>query len=145
MGLLIRVVYLSEVNIASGDLLPQLRAIHDVSTHHNREADISGVLLFSHRFFVQLLEGPRLRVTETLGRILADHRHDNIRLCLAREVHARMFRSWSMRLVNGDPNFRLNDTQRTFDPSLATADEIMEMIERGCMPDGQGRTLVAAG
>ena len=93
MGLLIRVVYLSEVNIASGDLLPQLRAIHDVSTHHNREADISGVLLFSHRFFVQLLEGPRLRVTETLGRILADHRHDNIRLCLAREVHAPLLRT----------------------------------------------------
>ena len=132
MGLLIRAVYLSEVNIAGSELLPQIRAIHEVATRRNGEAGITGVLLFSDRFFLQMLEGPRLRVTETLGRIFADHRHDNIRLCRAEEVHSRMFPNWSMRLVDRDPNFRLNDRQQVFDPSMASADEIVAMIVRGC-------------
>lgn len=132
MGLLVRAVYLSEVNIAASELLTQIRAIHETATRRNREAGLSGVLLFSDRFFLQLLEGPRLSLTETLGRILADHRHDNIRLCSAQEVHTRMFPSWSMRLVNGNPHFRLHKDQRTFDPSCASADEILELIVRGC-------------
>lgn len=134
MGLLIRAVYLSEVNIAGKALLPQIRAIHEVATRRNGEAGITGVLVFSDRFFLQLLEGPRLRVTETLGRILADQRHDNIRLCLAEEVSRRMFPNWAMRLVDRDPNFRLNERQQVFDPSTASADEILAMIVRGCAP-----------
>lgn len=136
MGLLIRAVYLSEVNIAGSELLPEIRAIHAVATTRNGEAGITGVLLFSDRFFLQLLEGPRLRVTETLGRIFADHRHNNIRLCRAEEVSSRMFPNWSMRLVNRDPNFRLSDSQQVFDPSIASADEIMAMIVRACAPGG---------
>ncbi len=131
MGLLIRAVYLSEVNIASGDLLPQLRLIHDVATRRNASKNITGALLFSDRFFVQVLEGARLGVTETLGRILCDPRHDNIRLSLVQEVSSRMFPLWSMRLVNGDPVFRVMYEHKTFDPTLATATELLDMVVRG--------------
>jgi hypothetical protein len=140
MGLLIHAVYLSEVNIASGDLLRQVRAIHEVALRRNGATDVSGALLFSDRFFVQVLEGPRMAVTETLGRILADPRHDNIRLSLVQEVTSRMFGNWSMRLVNGASAFRVMGDQRTFDPSLATASELLDMLVRGCLADAGNET-----
>lgn len=132
MDRLIRALYLSEVNIAANELLAQIRAIHKASVRRNGEAGITGVLLFTDRFFLQLLEGPRVRVTETLGRILVDHRHDTIRLCSVHEADTRVFPSWSMRLVHADPNFRLSKDQRVFDPSLASADEVLDLIVRGC-------------
>ena len=139
MGQLIRAVYISELDIPSNRILDEIRKIHEIAVSRNSSNNISGVLLFTDRFFLQLLEGPRLAVTECLGRILNDDRHDRIRLSSVEEVSARMFGEWNMRLVSGDPVFRLNPHQRTFDPSEATADDLLRMIIAGCKID-QSRT-----
>jgi Sensors of blue-light using FAD len=138
VGYLIRAIYLSEVNIISNNILDEIRKIHSVANERNKKANISGVLLFSDRFFLQLLEGPRLAVTECLGRILNDDRHDRIRLCSVEEISARLFGEWSMRLVSGVPVFRLKQDQRTFDPSEASADDLLRMIIDGCTNDQRG-------
>lgn len=48
---------------------------------HNPAQKITGVLIHSDGYFIQLLEGPSEKVVkQTLARIIADERHSNLRV-----------------------------------------------------------------
>ena len=83
---------------ATGSLpaLEQLRAILDHSRAYNAAQHITGVLLSSEGYFVQLLEGPEAAVRTLYASIKQDPRHRRVRLVREQAVARRSFPHWHM-------------------------------------------------
>ncbi|WP_198378191.1 BLUF domain-containing protein [Neoroseomonas rubea] len=64
---------------------------------NNARKSITGALVCRADLFLQILEGPRLAVTETFGRILRDDRHIEVALLHCADTSDRLFPSWTMR------------------------------------------------
>jgi hypothetical protein len=64
---------------------------------NNGRDGLTGALICRHDIFLQLLEGPRDRVTATFGRILRDDRHIEVALLWCGDAEARLFPDWTMR------------------------------------------------
>jgi hypothetical protein len=92
-----KLYFLIYVSIASDDLGPEtLLEILRVSRDNNTRHDITGLLLYKERRFMQLLEGPETAVCATYGRIARDPRHRDATLLLEGETAERDFADWSM-------------------------------------------------
>jgi hypothetical protein len=91
---LVSLVY---VSFATADLTDaDLKAILDSSRRHNAANQITGMLLYRDRFFVQALEGEKTAVEATYQRIKHDPRHERILLVYKNETDRLHFGSWSM-------------------------------------------------
>lgn len=66
---------------------------------HNEKSNVTGLLVFSHEYFLQCLEGSRTAVNETYWRILNDKRHKNVVLMRFSEIAERNFSDWSMAYI----------------------------------------------
>lgn len=76
-----------------------VQAILDVSRKGNQAADVTGMLLYDRRGFLQCLEGEREQVTATFARIVADPRHDQVALIAVHDIENRDFPDWTMGYV----------------------------------------------
>jgi hypothetical protein len=74
----------------------QITAILNRSRDRNRQAGISGALMFNGAAFAQLLEGPLPAVEDLFEDIQCDDRHENIILLRNAPVDVRIFSDWSM-------------------------------------------------
>lgn len=81
----------------------QLRRIGETSAANNARDGITGVLIYVHGLFFQIIEGEDTVIDRLYTRIRRDPRHHDI-VCLKAEVNRneRMFPDWSMRLINLD-------------------------------------------
>ena len=68
----------------------------------NETQDITGMLLYKDRRFIQLLEGHEESVLETFERIRRDDRHQDVELLWLRYAQYRDFPDWTMGFQNGD-------------------------------------------
>jgi hypothetical protein len=92
--MLIQLIYTSK---ATGELSDgQLAAILKVSVGNNQLHGITGLLLYSHGTFMQLLEGEASDVDATFERIKADPNHHSIEAHLRTPIKAREFGQWYM-------------------------------------------------
>lgn len=74
-------------------------ALDEVLAHaraRNTADGLTGLLVHRNGRFMQLLEGPYEQVLSTYQRILADERHDEVRLLAEETIHTRRFPEWSM-------------------------------------------------
>jgi hypothetical protein len=74
-----------------------LENILAIARHRNAQDDITGALICRHDLFMQILEGPRAKVTAAFGRILRDDRHVEVSLLWCGDAAARLFSDWTMR------------------------------------------------
>lgn len=111
----------------------QSRAIHSPSSRElqallkqaqarNRQAGVTGMLLFNGTYFFQWLEGPKERLAEIWGSICKDRRHDEITVLNQESARHRLFSDWDMRLVSPDETFepvcRQSTSRRPLPPGL---------------------------
>lgn len=89
-----QVVYLSRATRRLDQ--DQLLDIHRQAMGANAEVDVTGLLLFDGRRFIQALEGPQAAVEAVMTRIANDPRHDSIDYLARREITDRQFGTWSM-------------------------------------------------
>lgn len=89
-----RIIYASQA--ADGFSPEELVALLEKSRANNGRDGLSGMLLYSSRSFLQMLEGQPAALAETYARILADPRHTRLRLLMDQEVAAPMFPDWTM-------------------------------------------------
>jgi hypothetical protein len=71
----------------------------DIISHariSNREKGITGILLSSREYFLQVMEGRVAVLSQTIEKIFNDPRHSDIRLVLFHQVPHRLFEKWSM-------------------------------------------------
>lgn len=98
--MLMRLIYASE---ASQALPPgELEALLATARRGNARRALTGLLVFDHRAFLQVLEGEASRVSEVFCRIAADPRHQRVLIIEARAVAERLFGSWSMGFAAAD-------------------------------------------
>lgn len=91
---LVQLFYVSRARVTVDN--EAVKAILAASRRNNYRDDITGCLLFSGRFFAQVLEG-RADVTERkLELIGLDSRHTDFRLLLERQVLVRAYPDWTM-------------------------------------------------
>ena len=69
---------------------------------NNERLDITGLLVYHNREFIQILEGQEERVAELFDKISLDGRHTSVRVCWQNEIEQRNFLNWSMAFVHTD-------------------------------------------
>lgn len=94
---LYRLIYVSKVKEGLGK--DDLDAILNKALDNNKELDITGMLIFNHKYFFQVLEGARNHVNQTYNKIVQDERHYDCEILSAKKVNSRIFTRWEMRLM----------------------------------------------
>ncbi|MGB7404243.1 MAG: BLUF domain-containing protein [Pacificimonas sp.] len=100
--------------------------IYRTAERLNVADEITGVLLFNGREFVQLIEGDTTAVRQTMSRIARDRRHGDVDILLDRPISTRRFPNWSMayrdlRVNKEDPFVRAVQTKVATAPPAARA------------------------
>ncbi len=86
----------------TGDLASikhQVNELLSVSQRNNNSKEITGALLYSGGYFIQVLEGAQLNVEEVFESIMCDVRHTDVTVLSSEYVSSRSFANWSMALV----------------------------------------------
>lgn len=89
-----RLIYFSQYAQLDGPV--GLDQILEESWKNNRQNEITGLIISKGAFLIQLLEGKRQPITQTLQRIFNDNRHEKIVLVDMSQIESRLFQDWSM-------------------------------------------------
>ena len=128
--MLTRLIYASEATEplhAAGieDILRTARA-------KNRLKDITGLLMFDHRYFLQVLEGDRQRLSDLYGSLARDTRHQHLLLMQCVPIDERQFADWSMGFAPSDSarqRLLLRHTASSqFEPQRLTASTALALL-----------------
>lgn len=98
--MLFRLIYASEV--ATPLTAGSVQQIVESARASNQRRQITGVLAFDSRSFLQVLEGDRGTVSEVFIRIAKDSRHRHVQLLESVAVDERLFATWSMGFAAAD-------------------------------------------
>lgn len=94
---MIELIYSSHM---SHDLeLPGIYRLLGISQANNSLANISGLLLFNTRYFLQVLEGEENAVDALFAKIRTDPRHSQVKLMSRQSIQTRHWAQWSMALM----------------------------------------------
>lgn len=96
--MLVRLLYASHATQSIDDKF--LEEILSASKKHNSDAGITGILCYTGKTFVQVLEGGRSEVSRLYNRIVADNRHKGCEILLFENITERRFSNWTMGQVN---------------------------------------------
>lgn len=126
-----RLTYISRLSLLLTE--KEIENIGSVSAYNNSKFDITGLLVYFHGLFFQIIEGDNEAVELLYEKIKQDCRHTDI-LCLKSEndIQERLFPDWSMKTVNLD-----NTTDELLRPIkilLQTLAESHTIIERYTQP-----------
>ncbi len=89
-----QVVFVSHV--APSVLAADAEAIAARASERNADSGLTGFLLYSPRFFLQVLEGDESLVDETMSQIEKDSRHRDVRILGEASIYIPHFASWSL-------------------------------------------------
>ena len=100
-------VYLSRATQAMSH--DDLTTLIEGCVDHNRQNDLTGLLMYKgplssegDAYFLQLLEGPSIRLEQLKTKIKSDARHTDFIVLEEGEVESRIFPDWSMGLRHVD-------------------------------------------
>jgi hypothetical protein len=128
---LVRLIYASRLTsgVGANDIQDVLR----VSRENNEQSGITGVLCYDPAFFLQCLEGERMKVNELYADILGDPRHRDVIILEFSDIDRRMFSSWSMAYVRLDemtkPILLKYGPTATFDPYTMSGRQCVAFIQ----------------
>ena len=94
---LVRMIYVSRpVKEPSSDVL---EPILGTATIENARHDLTGLLVFDDKHYLQVLEGGRTAVSHLLGNLYKDPRHTDLVVLEFDYIHQRQFPQWTMQFV----------------------------------------------
>jgi hypothetical protein len=102
------IIYTSQSKIADDSIDKELGNIIATAKEFNSKKDITGVLFYENRHFLQVLEGPENEVTSLLETICKDARHKSITILVDIQIKRRTFPSWSMGKINLEKSHLFN-------------------------------------
>ncbi|WP_415905490.1 BLUF domain-containing protein [Neptuniibacter sp. QD48_55] len=127
---LTRLVYTSTI---ADNFSPQdIEAIIEIARKNNRKHNVTGMLCFNRKYFLQCLEGSRTQVNKIYYNILNDPRHSNIIMLDYKEISTREFCEWSMGYVpesslTAPINLKFSGTPE-FDPYKMSGESAFQML-----------------
>lgn len=121
-----RLMYRSRNRIPETDRKIELGTLFSAARRNNKGAGLTGALLLTGDWFVQVLEGDEPTVRALFDTISKDPRHDSVTLLDTGEAVDRVFARWSMAKVaeDGEPDI----------PLIAHEDGIAPAASRGTTP-----------
>lgn len=131
MNNIFHLVYISE---AVADIsYTDIRDILEVARKHNRQEDVTGLLIFRDGYFVQLIEGEESSVRKVLGRILLDDRNYSLRILSETTSNQRLFDKNPLAFYDGDISSNsTEDLSSLFDVCMANnmnqADQVIPLL-----------------
>jgi Sensors of blue-light using FAD len=104
-----RLMYRSRNRIPDPDRKIELGTLFSTARRNNKKAGVTGALLLTGDWFVQVLEGDEPTVRTLYEAIAKDPRHDSVTLLDTVEAGDRVFGRWSMAKVaeDGEPDIPL--------------------------------------
>ncbi len=124
-----RLIYAS---VPRADLkLQDLKAILATSIENNTRDQLTGALFFSEDYFLQILEGARVPLSDTFSRILKDDRHAQVCLMEFVPCSERQFSSWAMRNLPYDKEMLMKAAgKQSFKPLGWTANQCYSFLTK---------------
>ncbi|MDT8310042.1 MAG: BLUF domain-containing protein [Methylophaga sp.] len=98
MDSILRLLYTSQARIDLTEA--EVLDILSQSREYNQKSRITGILCYSKRDFIQVLEGPEKNVLSLYTKIIEDPRHQRCKLVSIDLTDKRIFESWSMGYIN---------------------------------------------
>jgi hypothetical protein len=89
-------MYRSRSRLSPGDRSAELADLFARARSNNQRRDITGALLVSQEWFVQVLEGDESAVRSLFATIETDPRHEDVELLSTEPAAPRVFARWSM-------------------------------------------------
>jgi hypothetical protein len=80
---------------------PEMRALAAQCARNNRTLGVTGALYFDGRQFVQVIEGLGDAIDALWARLLADPRHNDLRILARAPLQSRRFPTWRMKMIDG--------------------------------------------
>ena len=138
--MLTRLIYASE---AAENLDPgKVQALLEHARRSNRPHDITGMLIFDRRYFLQVLEGDRQLLSDLYGRFVKDNRHRRLLILGVEATPQRLFSDWSMGFAAADESRRglylRHGSSGLFEPHSLSAEGALAVLQdfaRATSPD----------
>lgn len=128
--MLTRLIYASEATERFGP--DDLEALLAVARAANARRNITGMLAFDRRAFLQVLEGRREQVSEVFCRIAGDPRHQRIVILDTQPIDERLFPHWTMGFAAADAQgrelFQRFGGSDQFEPHTMTAASALGLL-----------------
>ena len=128
--MLIRLIYASTATEGVG--LGEFKFILQQSQANNHQRDLTGVLAFNSKIFLQGLEGSREQVNELYARLLHDKRHHTVAILDYAEIDEREWPQWSMGFAAPSADnralFMKYSSQSVFNPYIMGSSAIRKML-----------------
>ena len=126
---LVQLLYFSR---ASREMsLADLKSVLESARKNNTNLDVSGMLCYDRRYFLQALEGERDVVNELYLDIADDPRHDEVTIISYRNVDTLSFEQWKMGYASSSAEFNklLNDMgQQEFLPDEMSEEQAFHFL-----------------
>jgi hypothetical protein len=124
---LVRLVYVSTV-LADLDL----NELSKLAQTNNLKHNLSGLLAFDRKYFIQVVEGGRTAVSGLLANLFSDPRHKDVVILEFDYVDKRDFGQWSMQFVPLDTSMKQtifkHSVGKTFDPYGFTKNSALSFL-----------------
>ena len=128
--MLIRLTYASTAT--DGVDLSEFKRILQQAQTNNQRRDLTGMLAFNSKIFLQALEGSREQVNELYAKLMRDPRHNSLTVLGYKEIEERHWSSWSMGFAapNSDNRalFLKYSQQSIFNPYSMKAEATEKML-----------------
>jgi hypothetical protein len=128
--MLIRLIYVSTAQ--DGVDLNEFKRILQQAQANNDRRDLTGMLAFNSKIFLQALEGDRDQVNDLYNRITRDPRHRAVTILSCKEIQERHWFNWSMGFAapNADNRalFLKYSQKRAFNPYAMGCDAAEKML-----------------
>jgi Sensors of blue-light using FAD len=128
--MLIRLIYVSTAQDKVN--LEEFKRILQQAQQNNQRRDLTGMLAFNSKIFLQALEGDREKVNELYAKLLKDPRHQSVTLLAYKEIEQRAWANWSMGFAAPSSDnkalFLKYSSQSTFNPYIMKADATEKML-----------------
>ena len=105
------IVYTSESTLKNTDINKTLDDISRKARLNNKNLNITGLLFYHNRRFVQILEGSTESLEKLLKIIEKDKRHKNIERIIDEEINKRGFEEWNMDSFNISENEEIDPVE----------------------------------
>lgn len=89
-------LYVSRSNLQISTCEKDVSGIVELAQQKNAALGITGAIIFSGRYFAQILEGHSRSLEELMVSILGDPRHSDVQIISQAEISERTFGDWSM-------------------------------------------------
>jgi len=89
----------SKIHGSDAEIHAAINDILETAHRKNAELQVTGALLYSGGYFIQVLEGPEDAVEEIFESIQNDLRHQNVAVIQHSHLTQRSFSQWSMALA----------------------------------------------